>query len=280
MKKGMTLGNFGLFWLNGGEFELDGGAMFGVVPKVLWSRKYPSEDNCIPLAAWPILVRTPDALVLIETGIGNKLSGKQKRIFRVRRDWSLLEELSVLGIRPAEIHFVILTHCDFDHAGGLVTNGPDGRPALTFPNAVHVVQAKEWADAMNPDRRSANTYWRQNLELLDGRPILHRVEGEEEVTAGVRVIPTGGHTRGHQVVRIESGGEVALHMADLMPTHAHFNPLWVMAYDNFPLEAVSWKERLLAEYLPRNAWFTFYHDPFVCAARFDAEGGIVEKWTG
>jgi len=279
MKTGFHLGDFELTWLNGGTFELDGGAMFGVVPKVIWQKKYPANDeNAIPLKAWPILVRTPQALVLIESGLGNKLTDKQKKIFRVREDWSVVHELSQLGIGREDIDFVLLTHYDFDHAGGVIMQGEEGKFFLTFPKAKHIIQQKEWEDVLNPNIRSLNTYWPVNNELLRESRNLKLVNGEAEIMPGVTVVRTGGHNRGHQIVRLESKQEKALHMADLLPTHAHANPLWVMAYDNYPMDSIAMKQKWMKAGVDERAWFTFYHDAFVLACRFDEKGNVVERW--
>ncbi len=279
MVKGFKLGEFELIWLNGGRFELDGGAMFGVVPKVLWSKKFPfDEENYIPMVAYPILVKTQNELALIETGLGNKLTEKQKQIYRVREDWDLPGELLKLGISREDINYVILTHYDFDHAGGVVMKKQDGSLVLTFPNAIHILQKNEWYDVTHPNIRSVNTYWQINYEQLMKSGNLELVEGECEIFPGLKVAHTGGHNRGHQIVYINSQGEKALHMADLLPTHAHYNPLWVMAYDNYPMESIAKKEELEKWARDENAWLTFYHDPFVLAARFDEKGNVVEKW--
>lgn len=279
MQTGFKLGELELVWLNGGSFELDGGAMFGVVPKVLWKKKYPNDaDNYIPIRAWPILVKTPDALVLIESGFGNKLDEKQKKIFRLKEEWRVVEELELLGIQRQDIDFVILTHYDFDHAGGIVMREMDGRLSLTFPNAKHIVQKIEWEDVLNPNKRSVNTFWPINNELLRSSPNLELIDGNAEVIKGINVVLTGGHNRGHQIVRMESMGERAIHMADLLPTHAHFNPLWIMAYDNFPLDAITAKEEWENIGIREGAWFTFYHDAVMLACRFDEKGNIIERF--
>lgn len=275
----LTLGNFELFWLNGGRFELDGGAMFGVVPWIMWSKRYPSDkDKYVPLIARPILVKTPDAIILIESGLGNKLTGKQKQIFRLKDEWNVIADLKVIGIEREDIDFVILTHYDWDHASGVVMTDEKGRSSLTFPSAKHIIQKSEWEDVLNPTIRSINTYWPMNYELLKGSANLELIEGEAEVVRGVRAILTGGHSRGHQIVRMESDNQLAVHLGDLLPTHAHFNPLWVMAYDNFPLESIGQKEKLEKKYVSEGAWFTFYHDPFLLACKFDEKGNIIEKW--
>jgi glyoxylase-like metal-dependent hydrolase (beta-lactamase superfamily II) len=173
---------------------------------------------------------------------------------------------------------VVLTHYDFDHAGGLIMQDEKGNLVPTFPNAKYVIQRKEWEDVLNPNKRSVNTYWPINYAVLKESRNIELVDGTAEVTRGVTVHHTGGHNRGHQIVRLESDGQVALHLADLMPTHVHFNPLWVMAYDNYPLDAIAQKEEWENCGLRENAWFTFYHDPFLLACRFNEQGDIIEKW--
>ena len=252
--------------------------MFGVVPKPLWTKKYPSdEENAIPMLAYPLLLRTPDSLVLIESGLGNKLSEKQKKIFRVTEEWMVLDDLKEMGIAREDIGYVILTHFDFDHAGGVIMHDGKGGSEITFPQARHIVQKDEWEDVMNPNIRSINTYWPDNNTLLRGSNLLQLVEGETEVIKGVKVMHKGGHTKGFQIVVMESGNETAILLCDLMPTHAHFNPLWLMAYDNFPLDAIRQKGELEKTFIGKNAWFTFYHDPFVLACKFDGKGNITQK---
>jgi glyoxylase-like metal-dependent hydrolase (beta-lactamase superfamily II) len=275
MKNSFRLGTFELHWLDGGKFELDGGAMFGVVPKKVWQRKYKAnEENFIPLVSWPILVKTSGSAVLIETGIGNKLTEKQRKIFRVREDWNVPEDLGSLGMKPDDIDIVILTHGDFDHAGGIVTVNNDVQE-LTFPKAKHVMQRRDWEDVLNPNRRAKNSYWAENFEALKNSNNLYLVEGDEEIVPGIRVIHTGGHHSGHQMVRLESEGQVAYHMGDLLPTHAHVNPLWIMAYDDFPLDVIQQKELWQKRAEEENAWFLFYHDPFVQYCKFDEEGNVL-----
>lgn len=277
MKNSFCLGDFELYWLDGGKFELDGGAMFGVVPKKVWQLKYSADDeNFIPLSAWPILVKTPETLIIIETGLGNKLTEKQRRIFRIREEWKVVEDLSSLGIKKEDINFVILTHGDFDHAGGIVSVN-NKTPELTFPNAKHIIQDSDWKDIINPNKRAINSYWSINFNELMNSDSLQLVNGTKEIVKGITVIHTGGHHRGHQIVRLESNGRVALYMGDLFPTHAHSNPLWVMAYDDFPLETIQQKELWQKKAKNEDAWFLFYHDPFVQYCKFDENGDVLES---
>lgn len=274
----LQIGDFLLHWLQGGEFLLDAGTMFGVVPKVLWSKKLPCrQDNHLLLANDLLLIQTGAAKVVVDTGLGNKLTAKQRKIFAVTTDWRVEADLAALGVRRQEITHVVLTHCDFDHAGGVTMQGPEGLE-LTFPNAMHCIQRLEWEDVLKPNSRSKHTYWPINLDLLKDSPNLHLVQGREEIVPGIVLQLTGGHTRGHQMVRICSKGEQALHLADLLPNQAHFNPLWVTAFDNFPLDSVQQKEELIIEAVRQNSWFTFYHDPYLSACKYDEEGNIVQRF--
>lgn len=279
MNKSLDLGTISISWLNGGEFELDGGTMFGAVPKVLWNKKYPSDNaNNIKMLNAPLLVETSQAKILIDTGLGNKLSDKEIDIFRVTRPWGVVEDLAELGLGRDDIQYVILTHCDFDHAGGIVMHNDHGQPELTFPKARHVVQKMEWEDVTHTNSRSAHTYWPHNFTGLETSGLLELIDGEQEVTPGITVSSTGGHTRGHQLVVIDGTTECAVHLGDLLPLHSHFNPLWIMAYDNFPLDIIEQKEALLPFFASRNCWFTFYHDIYMKACRIKPSGEIQTRW--
>ncbi len=279
MRTGFRIGEFELTWLEGGRFALDGGAMFGVVPKALWRKKYPADgDNAIPLLASPLLVRTPTDILLIESGLGNKLTEKQRKIYHVRKDWAVADELAQLGIRREDVTQVILTHYDWDHAGGVVMQEADGSLTLTFPAARHVIQRSEWEDVLNPNSRSVNAYWPVNIEVLKERGRLELIDGTAEIAPGITVVRSGGHVSGHQIIRMSSRDETVYHLADLLPTHAHANPLWVMAYDNHPLDTIALKEKWLKKAREEDAWLTFYHDAFMHACKLDDKGNVVQKW--
>lgn len=274
----LSIGDFKLHWLNGGHFRLDGGAMFGAVPKVLWEKKYPAApDNTIPICNDVLLLQTPERNILIDTGLGNKLSRKLHSIFQISSPWSLITELDALGLSRNDIDAVLLTHCDFDHAGGVVMLGNDMQPQLSFPNAEHYVQKKEWEDVEHPCRRAQSTYWPENFDLLKQDGKLTILDGDREIHPGITLHYTGGHTRGHQLVEICSQDQTAVHLGDIFPTHAHINPLWIMAYDNFPMEVIPLKEKYFTEYQKRDSWFTFYHDHDIKACKLNEDLKICQS---
>ncbi len=274
----LSIGACEIHWLSGGDFRLDGGTMFGPVPKAIWQKCSQADaDNTIPLCNDPLLVITPAMNILVDTGLGNKLTPEQQAIFQAG-PWNLLSQLALLGISRHDIDLVILTHGDFDHAGGVVMLGAEGREEVTFPEAIHLLQESEWPDVVSPSGRAQESYWPVNFKELIRSGKIQLVEGAHQLCPEVRVRHTGGHTRGHQLVEIASQGETAVHLGDLFPTHAHVNPLWVMAYDNFPLEVIACKERYFAEYRQRDAWFTFYHDPLVRACRLGEKGTFTDLW--
>ena len=263
-----------LTWLNGGVTALDGGAMFGVVPKALWSRKYPvNEKNQIELACEPILVQVDGKNLLIDTGVGfGKLNEKQLRNFGVSEESTLFESLQELGLTAADIDGILMTHMHFDHAGGL-THYEGETLVSSFPNAKIYVTNTEWNEMREPNIRSRNTYWKENWEPVQAQ--VEAYDGELEVVPGVKLIHTGGHSDGHAIVRIERDGEVLLHMADIMPTHAHQNPLWVLAYDDYPMTSVFAKERIMKEALANGYKFIFYHDAYYRMIQWDTTGKVI-----
>ena len=263
--------NMTLTWLEGGVTALDGGAMFGVVPKALWSRKYPvNEFNQIELPCEPILLQYEGKNYLIDSGVGaGKLNEKQLRNFGVSEESTIEKSLAELDMTPGDIDAILMTHLHFDHVGGL-TKWEGEQLVPVFPNADIFVTQTEWDEMRHPNIRSKNTYWKENWE-----PVQHLVkpfDGELVVAPGITMIHTGGHSDGHAIIRLEQNGEVALHMADIMPTHAHQNPLWVMAYDDYPMTSVFTKERLMKEAYANGYRFIFYHDAYYRMVQWDAAG--------
>ncbi|MDA1991380.1 MBL fold metallo-hydrolase [Bacillus cereus group sp. BfR-BA-01119] len=272
----LQIGDIKVTWLKGGNTHLDGGAMFGVVPKVLWSRKYKHNDtNHIYLRTDPLLLQTKDGNMLIDSGIGNgKLNEKMKRNQGVTEESSVENSLEKMGLKPEDIHYVLMTHLHFDHASGL-TKWEGDQLVPTFPNAKVYVSETEWNEMRNPNIRSRNTYWKENWE-----PIVDQVvtfQQEIEITDEIKMAHTGGHSDGHAVIALESKGETMLHLADLLPTHAHQNVLWVMAYDDYPMTSIENKQKWMKYGAEKDAWFTFYHDAYYRAVKWNEEGHIVEK---
>lgn len=260
-----------LTWLNGGVTSLDGGAMFGVVPKPLWQRKYPAnEANQIELSTEPILIQFEGKNYIIDSGVGHgKLTEKQLRNFGVTEEGNVEGSLEELGLSTADIDGVLCTHLHFDHAGGLTRYEGDELISV-FPNAKIYVSQKEWDEMRNPNIRSKNTYWKENWEPIQAQVVTF--DERLEVAPGIEMIHTGGHSDGHAVIKITQQDEVLLHMADIMPTHAHQNPLWVMAYDDYPMTSVFTKERLMKEAYENGYRFIFYHDAYFRMMQWDATG--------
>ncbi|WP_163101187.1 YtnP family quorum-quenching lactonase [Peribacillus alkalitolerans] len=267
----LHFGNFQLTWLTGGTTFLDGGAMFGVVPKPLWSKKYPhNEKNQIELPTDPILVQTGEKNILIEAGIGKgRFTEKQLRNYGVELESRLEEDLLKLGLTTSDIDMVLLTHMHFDHATGL-TKIQDGNLVSVFPNATIITSDIEWNEMRHPNIRSRNTYWKENWETIENQ--VKTFHEQLEVFPGIKMIHTGGHSDGHSIIVMEQGDEILIHMADLMPTHAHSNVLWVLAFDDYPMNSIFQKEKWMEYGLQKKAWYTFYHDAFYRAVKFSEDG--------
>lgn len=271
----LSVGELTISWLNGGVTYLDGGAMFGVVPKPLWSKKYPvNEKNQIELRTDPMLLKINGKNILIEAGIGSgKLSDKQKRNFGVTEESKLEESLAELDLSASDIDIILMTHMHFDHASGL-TKWENEKLVSVFPNATIYTSQTEWNEMRKPNIRSRNTYWTENWE-----PIQHQVKTFENsiiIEDVIKMIHTGGHSDGHAIIIIETNGEKLIHMADLMPTHAHNNPLWVLAYDDYPMTSIFAKEKYIPKAIDENSWFIFYHDAYYRGLKWDKEGNIIE----
>ncbi|MFO3787323.1 MBL fold metallo-hydrolase [Bacillus mojavensis] len=272
----MKIGNTTLTWLDGGVTHMDGGAMFGVVPKPLWSKKYPvNEKNQIELRTDPILIQKDGKNVIVDAGIGSgKLTEKQKRNYGVTQESNVKTSLAALGLTVEDIHVIAMTHLHFDHACGLTEYEGD-KLVSVFPNAVIYASSVEWYEMRHPNIRSKNTYWKENWEAVAGQ--VKTFENTCTITEGVTLHHTGGHSDGHCVLVCEDAGETAVHMADLMPTHAHRNPLWVLAYDDYPMTSIPQKQKWQAYAAEKDAWFIFYHDAEYRALKWDGDERITES---
>jgi len=264
-------------WLNGGFTLLDGGTMFGVVPKSVWSKRYPVDDaNKIEMTTDPILIQFEGKNIVIDSGVGfNRMTEKQLRNNGVIEQSRLEDSLAISGLLTEDIDFVLMTHMHADHACGL-SKWENEKLVSTFPNAKIFVSEIEWNEMRNPNIRSRNTYWKENWEAIQTQ--VETFAGELEVLPGIRMIHTGGHSDGHSIIKLEQNGETIVHMADIMPSHAHQNPLWVLAYDDYPMTSIFAKEKLVADALKNGHAFIFYHDAYYRLIKWDETGKeIIEK---
>jgi len=267
--------------LEAGTQRLDGGAMFGVVPKPLWERRIPADArNRIPLALRCLLVEHDDGLVLIDTGIGNKEDTKFNDIYGVDNAGQggrtrLEDALAELGHAPADVRWVIDTHLHFDHCGGNTYRDEGGEVRPTFPQARYVVQRGELEFARHPNERTAGSYFAPNFEPVS----FTLVDGVAEPLAGIHCLPTPGHVPYHQSILVESAGERLCFLADLVPTVAHLPLPWIMGYDVEPLVTLETKRRVYARAEAEGWRLMFEHDPATVAGRLGRVGkgfGLVD----
>ncbi len=265
LSRSTTVGGVRIHALEAGVQQLDGGAMFGVVPKPLWERRIPPDSrNRIPLALRCLLIEAPEALILVDTGIGNKEDEKFMDIYGVSNsgDPTRLEDaIRSVGFQPDDIDIVVNTHLHFDHAGGDTVMDESGEIRPSFPSATHVVQAGELNFARGRNERIRASYLPHNFEPVERAGLFKPVEGMAEVTKGVHVMPTPGHTPFHQSVTVESDGEVACFLADVCPTSAHLPLPWIMGYDLEPLVTLESKRSLWDRALREDWLLIFEHDP-------------------
>lgn len=255
-----TIGDFELTALSDGIYHLDGGAFFGVIPKTLWSRKVRADEkNLVPTGLNSVLVRTGEKNILIETGIGSKLPEKMAQIFG--QPAQLLENLSGAGFSPGDIDIVINSHLHFDHCGWNTVR-ENGAIAPTFPNAIYYVQEGEWKHA-HENQRDGVSYFSENYDPLVESGQMKLLRGNQEIVPGISVEVFPGHTRDMQAIVVQSKGQTACYVSDLIPTSAHLELNWVMGFDLYPLETIESRKHYYARALPEK-WLTmFTHDPEV-----------------
>ncbi len=272
----MKLGKFDLHIISDGTFRLDGGQMFGVVPKVLWEKKIPADAlNRIPLSLTCLLLQDGRKNILVETGIGDKFDAKFREIYGVDHSTTVPGELQKLGLEPEDIDIVINTHLHFDHCGWN-TRRQDGKLVPTFSRARYFVQRGEWEHAQHPTERDRASYVGGFFAATEAQTEL--LDGDAEIVPGVRVEVVSGHTRNLQCVRVESEGKTAFFISDLVPTRAHLPYPWVMSFDLYPLETLENKKRLLPELATAEALVIFPHDPCVpWASLVEIDGRIAAR---
>lgn len=260
--------------LSDGLIWVDGGSTFGMVPRIIWAEHFPPDAlNRIPFSLNSLLLRSEGKTILVDTGCGIKLDEKaRQRAGLDRPDGDLFAALSRLGVAVEEIDLVVNTHLHSDHCGGnTIRQGDHVAPA--FPNAQYLIQRLEWADAIAPNERTRATYLPENYRPLEESGQLKLIDGNTRITSEVRTAITRGHTRAHQVIILESGGETALFVADMASLHYHFERLaWVPAYDLEPMESIETKRYWQQWAVERNALLIFQHDVQIPFGRLRSDG--------
>jgi len=267
------LGDLELISLFDGYIRLDGGAMFGVVPKPLWEKHAPPDERGrILLAMRPLVVRGVRTM-LIDAGLGDKDDAKFHDIYGVDRRRNLDMTLAEAGLRPEDIDIVLASHLHFDHCGGFTYRDASGAIKPKFPRAQYVIRRGEWEDATHTHERNRASYLPDNYVPLADAGVLQLVDDDMTIMPGVRVKRTGGHCMHHQIIYIESKGETAIFAADLVPTTAHLPNAWIMGYDLYPMDTLAAKKAFFADVAARNALVFFEHDPLVAAAHIREDKG-------
>jgi glyoxylase-like metal-dependent hydrolase (beta-lactamase superfamily II) len=252
----------------GGRFRLDGGAMFGPVPKVLWEKVAPADElNRIQMSTNLLVIRTGGKAIIVDTGLGVGLSEKERAMFAYEPP-DATQSLAQISLDPSDVDLVIFTHLHWDHAAGATRGtGKTGEFVPTYPKATYVVQRQEYDDACIDFGTTHGGYRQSHFIPLKEAGHLRLLDGDSEVVPGVRVQKTGGHTRGHQVILLESDGRRGIYFGDIMPTTSHLKPALNMAYDLFPLDTMNVKTRL-AKQAAKEEWICFWdHDPTLTMGR-------------
>lgn len=274
----MTLGSFELTAFSDGTYPLDGGAFFGVVPKVMWSRKMEADDrNYVTAGLNSLLIRTGDQTVLVETGMGNKLSERMVKFYG--QPAKLIDNLAEGGVAPEDIDIVINSHLHFDHCGWNTVRDANGKIVPTFPRAKYYAPEGEWQYSRKPSERDAISYIPDNYDPLLASVQMTLLKGGEEIVPGISVKTFPGHTAHMQAIMVESQGKTACYISDLMPTSAHIDLTWGMSFDLYPLDTIESKKRYYAKAIPEKWLTVFTHDPKTPWAYIekDALGKMVAK---
>ena len=282
LKTQIKIGPYKVCPIPTGQFGLDGGAMFGTVPKVLWEKNNPADDhNRIQMEARALLLKSPGCNILIDTGngsdfvakYGDKLGSKFAQMYVIDESGpSLLKSLAQNGLSEADIHHVILTHLHFDHAGG-ATKSVDGKIVPTFPNARYWVQKENLETALKPNLRERASYYAINFQPLADAGVLEVLDGARtEFLPGVSCFISNGHTQGQQIIKVTDGKTSLLYCADMVPTSSHVRTPWLMGYDLRPLELMEEKQKWLAEAAAESWYLFFEHDPYCDAALIERQG--------
>ena len=262
------IGSYTLHTIETGRFKLDGGAMFGIIPKPLWEKKIPADDrNRITMNMRCLLLESSDRLILIDNGLGDKYDDKFADIYAVDHEYAELHRsLQEAGFGAEDVTDVILTHLHFDHCGGSTRRTEGGDLEVVFENAEHHVQGDHWAWAEDSNPREKASFLPANMEPLAASGQLNLLDGEGELFPGVEVGTAFGHTKAQQIVKVSGDEGTLVYVADLLPTTAHLRPAWNMAYDIRPLETIDEKAEFLQDAV-EGGWHLFFeHDPEVAVA--------------
>jgi methylmalonyl-CoA epimerase len=268
-----TVGDFELISLTDGTIRLDGGSMFGTVPKVLWEKTAPADArNRITMAMRPLVVRGARTM-LIDAGLGGKESATFHERYGIDRTRSLDVTMAEAGLAPEDIDIVLATHLHLDHAGGFTFRDADGRIRPTFPRAQYIVRRGEWDDAAHTHDRNRASYLSDNYVPLAEAGVLQLVDDDATIMPGVKVRRTGGHCMHHQMVLIESNGTSAAFVGDLIPTAAHVPDAWISAFDPYPMDTLAAKKQFVKDAIEQATLVFFPHDPAIAAGYVTEQGG-------
>lgn len=258
----LTLGDFELSVFSDGTYPLDGGAFFGVVPKVMWSRKVAADDkNYVVAGLNTLVIRTGKQTVLVETGMGNKLSDRMVKFYG--QPARLLDHLAAGGVAPEDVDIVINSHLHFDHCGWNTVRGAHGKFVATFPRAKYYAPEGEWQYARHPSERDSVSFISENYDPLVESGQMTLLKGGEEIVPGISVRTFPGHTAHMQAVIVRSQGKTACYISDLMPTTAHIDLTWGMGFDLYPLQTIESKKQYYAQAIPEKWLTVFTHEPKV-----------------
>jgi glyoxylase-like metal-dependent hydrolase (beta-lactamase superfamily II) len=271
----MRFGDMDVRYVDAGSFWLDGGSMFGIVPRTMWEKKMvPDERHRLKFACNSLLVRAGGKIVLVETGNGTKWDEKLRKIYSFPANDPLTESLAKEGVKPEDVDLVINTHLHFDHAGGN-TRLVDGRAVPAFPKAKYVVQKTELEHALNPTERDRASYYAQDFVPVTEAGQWQFVDGDAEVLPGISVTKIPGHNLQIQAIQIRGGGKKLMYVSDLLPTRHHLPLPWIIAYDLYPLTTLETKRKWIGEFVCDGWIVVFGHDPDVAAATLHEQDGKV-----
>jgi len=272
MIQSLSIGNCQLFFLQDGAFSLDCGALFGIVPKVLWEKLVEADEfNRVEITINPLLVKTPDHHVLIDPGLGDKYPEKLCKIYNIKRDVTIIDSLKQIDLTPEDIDIVIATHAHFDHIGAGTRVNEQREIVPTFPHAKYYFQRGEWEEALHPDERTRATYFKENFLPLKEHGLVELIDGDTQILPQVRVEITGGHTRYHQMVIIETGDKTVAYPGDILPSPYHLPIPYNMALDLYPVDVMQAKRKLYMRAIDENWLICLDHGEQVRAGyiRFD-----------